>query len=47
MDKFDSIERLKAYAIKMIVMRDTSTAADYLKHILDFRYYKDQDDASN
>lgn len=43
MDQFKTVERLKAYALKMIVSRDNATAFDYLKHIDEFRSYKDQD----
>lgn len=42
--KFDDLDRLRAYALKAIEMRDNATALDYLKHIDDFRYYRDQDD---
>lgn len=44
LDKQENFERLKAYALNEIVKRDNSTALDYLKHIDDFRYYRDQDD---
>ena len=43
MDQFKTVERLKGYALKMIVSRDNATAFDYLKHIDEFRSYKDQD----
>ena len=44
LDKFDSLDELKKYAVFEIVKRDNATALDYLKHIDDFRYYKDQDE---
>jgi hypothetical protein len=43
LDRFDNIEEMKAYVASEIVRRDNATALDYLKHIDDFRYYRDQD----
>lgn len=42
-DKIQSMERLKAYALKAIELRDNAISHDYLKHMDDFRYYRDQD----
>lgn len=44
LSRFNQIEHLRAYALKSIEMRDNATALDYLKHIDDFRNYKDQED---
>lgn len=41
--KRQTLERLRAYALKELETRDNATALDYLKHIDDFRYYRDQD----
>ena len=41
--KYSTLERLRAYALAEIERRDNATALDYLKHIDDFRSYKDQD----
>ena len=41
--KYTTVESLRAYALKEIERRDNATALDYLKHIDDFRYYRDQD----
>jgi len=41
--KIQTLERLRAYALKELELRDNATALDYLKHIDDFRYYRDQD----
>lgn len=43
MEQFNNIDDLKEYAIDAIVSRDNATALDYIKHIDDFRYYRDQD----
>lgn len=42
LDRFTSIEEMKEYVANEIVKRDNATALDYLKHIDDFRYYRDQ-----
>jgi hypothetical protein len=42
LDKHSTIESLRNYALNEIERRDNATALDYLKHIDDFRYYKDQ-----
>lgn len=42
LDRFDDIEQLKEYVAEEIIKRDNSQALDYLKHIDDFRYYRDQ-----
>ena len=42
LDKYTTIEALKSYALSEIERRDNATALDYLKHIDDFRYYRDQ-----
>lgn len=39
--KYTTIESLRDYALKEIERRDNALALDYLKHIDDFRYYKD------
>ena len=41
MDQFKDVESLKNYAIDEIEKRDNATALDYLKHIDDFRTYRD------
>ena len=41
--KYTTVESLRAYALNEIERRDNATALDYLKHIDDFRYYRDQD----
>lgn len=41
MDRFKDIENLKNYAIDEIEKRDNATALDYLKHIDDFRTYRE------
>lgn len=43
LQKIQTLERLRAYALKELELRDNATAHDYLKHIDDFRYYRDQD----
>lgn len=43
LEKFDDIDDLRQYVSEAIVLRDNSLAVDYLKHIDDFRYYRDQD----
>ncbi len=43
LDRFDDIDEMKSYVAKEIVKRDNATALDYLKHIDDFRHYKDQE----
>ena len=43
LEQFKNIDDLKEYAIDAIVSRDNATALDYIKHIDDFRYYRDQD----
>jgi len=40
--KIKDIDELSARAVEMIVERDNALAIDYIKHIDDFRYYKDQ-----
>lgn len=42
LDKYTTIEALRNYALNEIERRDNATALDYLKHIDDFRYYRDQ-----
>lgn len=42
LDKFDDIDLLRAHVAEMIVKRDNAIALDYIKHIDDFRYYRDQ-----
>ena len=42
LDRFDNIDEMKQYVADEIVKRDNATALDYLKHIDDFRYYRDQ-----
>ena len=42
LDKHSTIESLRNYALNEIERRDNATALDYLKHIDDFRYYRDQ-----
>lgn len=42
LNQYTSIEALRAYALNEIERRDNATALDYLKHIDDFRYYRDQ-----
>lgn len=42
LDRFTDIEEMKSYVADEIVKRDNATALDYLKHIDDFRYYRDQ-----
>ncbi len=46
LNKFTSIDRLRAYTLKALVERDNAISLDYLKHIDAFRYYRDQDDKS-
>lgn len=41
--KYTSIESLRKYALNEIECRDNATALDYLKHIDEFRRYRDQD----
>lgn len=41
--KYTTVESLRNYALNEIERRDNATALDYLKHIDDFRYYRDQD----
>lgn len=43
LDKYTTVESLRNYALNEIERRDNATALDYLKHIDDFRYYRDQD----
>lgn len=43
LDKYRTVESLRSYALNEIERRDNATALDYLKHIDDFRYYRDQD----
>lgn len=43
LDKYTTVESLRKYALNEIERRDNATALDYLKHIDDFRNYKDQD----
>ena len=43
LDRFDNIDELKEYVAQEIVKRDNATALDYIKHIDEFRYYRDQD----
>ena len=43
LERFDNIDELRQYVSEAIVRRDNSLAVDYLKHIDDFRYYRDQD----
>ena len=43
LDRFDDIDELKEYVAQEIVKRDNATALDYIKHIDEFRYYRDQD----
>lgn len=43
LDKHSTIESLRSYALNEIERRDNATALDYLKHIDDFRYYRDQE----
>lgn len=43
LDKYTTIESLRQYALSEIERRDNAMALDYLKHIDDFRYYRDQD----
>lgn len=42
LSRFDDIDQLREYVADEIVMRDNATALDYLKHIDDFRSYKDE-----
>lgn len=41
--KYTTVESLRSYALNEIERRDNAIALDYLKHIDDFRYYRDQD----
>lgn len=41
--KYTTVESLRSYALNEIERRDNATALDYLKHIDNFRYYRDQD----
>lgn len=41
LDKYSDIETLRNYALNEIEHRDNAIALDYLKHIDDFRYYRD------
>lgn len=41
--QYSSYDTLVKYAANQLVLRDNSTAFDYLKHIDDFRSYDDQD----
>ena len=41
--KYHDIDSLKQYALEEIEKRDNATALDYLKHIDNFRHYRDQD----
>lgn len=43
LDKHSTIKSLRSYALNEIERRDNATALDYLKHIDDFRYYRDQE----
>ena len=43
LDKYTTVESLRNYALNEIERRDNATALDYLKHIDDFRNYRDQD----
>ena len=43
LDKYTTVESLRSYALNEIERRDNAIALDYLKHIDDFRYYRDQD----
>ncbi|WP_028130620.1 HindIII family type II restriction endonuclease [Selenomonas sp. AE3005] len=43
MEQFKTIDELKEYALKMIISRDNCQAIEYLKHIDEFRTYKDLD----
>ena len=43
LERFEDIDALRDYVAEEIVGRDNATALDYLKHIDDFRYYRDQD----
>lgn len=40
--KIQTLESLREYALKELKLRDNAIALDYLKHIDDFRYYRDQ-----
>lgn len=42
--KIQNLEQLREYALKELERRDNAMALDYLKHIDDFRYYRDQHD---
>lgn len=42
LSQYTTIESLRDYALSEIERRDNAVALDYLKHIDDFRYYKDQ-----
>lgn len=42
LSQYTTIESLRDYALGEIERRDNAVALDYLKHIDDFRYYKDQ-----
>ena len=42
LDRFDDIDKMKQYVADEIVRRDNAMALDYLKHIDDFRHYRDQ-----
>lgn len=42
LERFDDIDELRQYVSEAIVRRDNSNAVDYLKHIDEFRYYRDQ-----
>ena len=41
LDQISTFEELKEYALAEIERRDNAIALDYLKHIDDFRYYRD------
>lgn len=43
LSQYSTLDSLRNYALSEIERRDNATALDYLKHIDDFRYYRDQD----
>lgn len=42
LNQYHTVDEVKAFALKEIEQRDNAIALDYLKHIDDFRYYRDQ-----
>ena len=42
LDRITTLDEMKAFALAEIEQRDNALALDYLKHIDEFRYYRDQ-----